>query len=801
MEFVSYDLDLDVDFSRSRVKGIVDIEINEADDPLSLDAVDMQILGVQVNGTDSRFRFDPLGGTLVIPGIPKKASNVRIRFVNQVQDHAINGLYKSKYGKDYFLVTDLEPANARTVFPCRDSPSYKAVFRLRVVTQRDLSVISNTQLVSKEEKPGGRAEFVFEPSPKMSTYLFFLGIGRFEERKKPGTFNVIAASRAGLSKNSEFILGVSSALLKEYGRYFGIPYPLRKLHLVALPEYPSGAMENWGAITSREALVLLEGGASTADLRTAAQVMSHEIAHQWFGNLVTMKWWDDLWLNESFATFMGHKMLERLRPSWDNWRDFLQVHTFRALNADALTGTHPIQANVRVVDEVEGLFDEISYGKGASVLRMIETYVGEEKFREGVSSYLREFSFSNAKGEDLWDSIGRVSRLPVPGIARVWTARPGFPLVRVNVSRGRVSLSQARFSFGRSDGRSVWPIPLTMLVDGKPRSMLLSRRSVSVKCKDPASLVVNPRRTGFYSVLYDANAYDEIAERFAVLHPHDRAGIINDLYLFLQAGMIEPKLFFRFVLLCDRLVDSLTTELIAEKLVNLGAIAGEARIVRDGCSEFYKSQIKELGVTARDGEDESIGQAREVVSIQLATTDARFAHSLSSRFANYEEVEPNLKSCVAVSYAVDNGEPAFDVLTRLVKKEKNETEREKLYRALVSFSDSRLVERGLELSISGEVSRSDSVYTIENASTNPYARATLWKWLTKRYDLLYDTYGGSSRFLRLMNTVIPRCGIGHETEVRRFLSGRRYKRGEIVLRRTLELLGINSALRLRLLAS
>jgi tricorn protease interacting factor F2/3 len=802
VRFESYDLELDVDFARSQVKGVVDIKVREAEDPLLLDAVGMQISGVRVNGVDSKSSFDKARGSLMIPGIPEKESVVQVSFAKEVSDAAITGLYKSKYGRDHFLVTDLEPADARTVFPCKDSPSYKAVFRLRVVTDTDLTVISNTELVSKEELPGGRARFTFEPSPRMSTYLFFLGIGRFEEmKKKPGRVAVIAASRPGRAKDSEFIIDASSALLEGYERYFGIRYPLRKLHLIALPEFTAGAMENWGAITSREALVLLNRGSSVANRREAVHVMSHEIAHQWFGDLVTMRWWDDLWLNESFATFMDHKMLERLRPEWDNWMNFLRLHTFRSLNADALSGTHPIQASVKTVNEIVAMFDEISYGKGASILRMIEAYVGQGPFRKGVSRYLRKFAYSNAKGEDLWKSVAETSGLPVSRIARAWITKPGFPLVRVATFNGGVGFSQTRFSFSRKVAKDVWPIPLTMTIDGRHRKTLFDHSSASVQCKDPMSLVVNPRRTGFYSVLYDEDLYDRIADGFAALHSHDRAGVVNDLYLFMQAGTIKPSLYFHFVSLCGDLVDPLTSQVIAEQLVNLRAIAEEAPVVRNGYSRFYTSQFRKLGLSAREGEDESLAEVREVISLQLAMTSPPFARKLSRWFDHYQSVEPSLKSAVAVSYAVGKGEAAFDALVGLVKNEKSETERERIYRALTSFSDPLLVEKSLELSTSGEVSRSDSVYTLTGASTNPNARSVLLNWLTSRYDLLCNTYGGSSRFFRLMNLVIPRCGIGQETEVHKLISGRRYKEGEMTLKRSLELLKINSALRQRLLAA
>src|SRR5256712_1974102 len=391
----------------------------------------------------------------------------------------------------------------------------------------------------------------------------------------------IIATRPVQSDMGKFIHETSAAALKCYEKFFRIAYPLKKLPLVALPEYHTGAMENWGAITSRESFVLLGQNSSAADQRTGASVMAREIAHQWFGDVVTMKWWDDLWLNESFASFMDPMMIEKLHPEWDPWRDFLRFDAFRSLNADALSTTHPIQAEVKSVEEEKGIVDDITYGKGASVLRMLESYVGEEAFRRGISAYLRRFEYSNARGEDLWEALGKTSGLPVSRVARAWITKAGFPVVSVRTSKGKVTFSQSRFRLNGVETDGSWPIPLNLQVDGKPQTMLLDRKSMSVSARKPLEVVVNRRRTGFYSVLHDKEGYDQIARRFATLHSPGRAGIINDLYLFLQAGKVEPELYFRFVSLTARLADLLATELVTDQLANLRAIADEAGIVRE----------------------------------------------------------------------------------------------------------------------------------------------------------------------------------------------------------------------------
>jgi tricorn protease interacting factor F2/3 len=797
----SYDLDLDVDFGRARVTGHVTLDVKGSESPLVLDALEMSISEVSVNGKAAKFSHDQKIGRLVMSGVPRKASKVRVAYSKEISDKTIYGLYKSKYGKDYMLVTDLEPAAARTVFPCKDEPTYKAVFRVTVTTDRGLSVISNATAKSVTETLDGRAKHVFNPSPRMSTYLFFVGIGRFEEAKvSSGRTEVIAASRPGVSNLSEYILDVSAKVLKDYEGYFGIRYPLEKLHLVALPEYHAGAMENWGAITSREAYVLLDKGSSFFDQRRAAYVMAHEIAHQWFGDLVTMKWWDDLWLNESFATFMEHKVLHSLHSEWDVWRDFLRFETFRSMNADALFGTHPIQAKVKEVHEIHQVFDAISYGKGAAVLRMVEDYVGETAFRKGVSAYLRRFGYSNASGEDLWKSIARASGRPVTRVMSAWVTKAGFPMVRVKTMKGGVRLSQGRFMFNGRGAGGVWPIPISMKVGGKTVSLLCDKKSAFVRAQRTDNLIVNVGRKGYYSVLYDTEAYEGLANRFKTLHSHDRAGLMTDLFLFLQAGKVEPETYFRFVSLCGESDDPLVIETVTDQLATLRAIADEARIVRKSYEEFYAPVASRIGLGPKEGEDPNLAPARETLTGQLVRVNRDYAAELAPGFEKYSEVEPNLKGAVAVAYAVVNGGSAYDPLVRTVKTA-GEVERVKLYSALTSFENPALVERALELGVSGEVSRSDSAYTLTGAANNPRARKTTWNWIEKNWDRLYEMYSGAQEFYLYLSRTVPECGLGSEERVKAFISGEKFSKGRMTFRRIFEQLDINSRLRQRLLST
>jgi tricorn protease interacting factor F2/3 len=767
---------------------------------LSLDASQMKIDSASVNGKPARYSFDQKHSKLKVRGVPARSSLVEIEYSKQVSDDVIFGLYKSKYGKDYILATDLEPAEARTVFPCVDEPAYKAVFRLQITTEDGLGVISNTLIISREKAGDGRTRFTFQETPRMSTYLFFFAIGKFEETKLPADgVDVIAATRPGQVQNSEVALKIAAESLVEYQRYFGVPYPLKKLHIVALPEYHTGAMENWGAISSREAYALITENTSFAQKNRGAMSMVHEVAHQWFGDLVTMKWWDDLWLNESFATFMSYMMTQRLRPDWEMWGIFLRDEGFGALTLDALSTTHPVQGHVKSVEESMHTFDAISYGKGACVLRMLESYVGEDAFRKGVSDYLKKFSFSNASGKDLWESLGRASGLPVVRVAREWLTRPGYPVVRAKAKRGRIELTQSPFRLSGRKASGLWPIPITLRADGKEKSVFFDRKSAKVDASANWELILNLGRKGFYVTLYDKPGYDRLAAIFPRLGPHDRAGIVYDLFLFMQSGLVQPEVYARFVSLCCANPDAITSQIVTEQLMELTAIANDSPIVRRIRPDFYPPLLEAFGEEPRPGEPPFMGATREYLTSQYASVDKNYAEKMSARFGHFADLDPNLKAAAAIGYAITNGEQAEKPLQDMAKSFQGEVDRTKIYQGLCSFREPELVEHTLELGISGQVSRSDSAYPLIFSAFNPYARDVLWRWITKHYDAMLEMYAGSQQFYLYMGRAIPLCGVEHEAEVRRFLSGKRAKEGGSSVPRILEFLHINVRLRKRLL--
>jgi tricorn protease interacting factor F2/3 len=365
----------------------------------------------------------------------KGQATISIEFQGILNDRLL-GFYRSQYkqgGKTkYLATTQFEAADARRAFPCWDEPEAKATFDISIIAENKFTAISNMPIKSKK-KIGGKTIYKFGKTPVMSTYLIYLGVGEFEYLTgKTGKTQIRVITTKGNKSKGKYSLDLGKKLLTSYEKYFGIKYPLPKLDLIAVPDFAAGAMENWGAITFRETILLYDPKtSSTRTKQFIAEVISHEIAHQWFGNLVTMKWWNDLWLNESFATFMATKFVDKFYPEWDLWNQFVEDAMNVAMGLDSLKTTHPIDVKVNSPAEIREIFDAISYDKGGCVLRMLEHYVGEPNFQKGLKEYLKKFKYQNAQGQDLWDAIGKASKMPVSVMVNSWLKQPGFPLVEI----------------------------------------------------------------------------------------------------------------------------------------------------------------------------------------------------------------------------------------------------------------------------------------------------------------------------------------------------------------------------------
>jgi tricorn protease interacting factor F2/3 len=617
----------------------------------------------------------------------------------------------------------------------------------------------------------------------MSTYLLYLGIGKFEEIKdKYKNIDIIVATPKGKISKGKFALELAKKFLEFYENYYGIPYSLPKLHLIAVPEFAFGAMENWGAITFRETSLLADENSPLLQKKRVALVVAHEIAHMWFGNLVTMKWWDDLWLNESFATFMSYKAVDKLFPEWNIFYDFVNSEFASSMRKDSLTSTHSIEAKVERPDEIEQLFDDISYGKGASILRMIESYLTEETFMKGIREYLNQFSYSNATGRDLWKCLSKVSGSDVEKIMEAWIRKKGYPTVSVEIDKDRIKLRQSLFSFGNGF-KELWPIPITLEVNGNRKILLLENEEEHlILGEEVKSLKLNINKKGFYRVYYN-NLKPVLASS---LSPFEKFGIINDYYTFFLKGAVKLEEYIEIIRQFFYEKDRLVVNELSDQLFTLYLI-NEKRF-RDLAVEFHRTQLK-LWEAAND---ENSKMVVGMLSHRLSIMDEEHAYELAKRFENYEEIDPNLKQAVITAFARVNGEKALFELLEKYRKEKFDEERERILFAMALLKQPTLVLNVLSLILSGEIKKQDMLRVIATAALNLSARKEIWNWLKIHIQFVRKSYLGTGVLGRMLAKIIPILGIGIRENVEEFFEKNKFEEAINGINEGLEMLGIYS---------
>jgi tricorn protease interacting factor F2/3 len=749
-----YDAFLDVSFRDLRFDGKL-LTTLESNEDIVLNSVGLQISNVSGNGRT--FRFEQKGENLAVKSGPFKGM-LEVHYSGKIPD-TLAGIYKAPYDSTYIITTDFEAANARRLLPCVDHPECKAEFKLAVRIDKGLDAISNTPVESVKMEDGKKV-VSFQKTPRMSTYLLYLGIGKFEEIKdRLGKIDVIVAGTPGKARNGEFALQVAKKSLEYYQSYFGTPYVLPKLHLIGVPEFAAGAMENWGAVTFREAALYVDKNSSFATRKSVAQIISHELAHQWFGNLVTMKWWNDLWLNESFATLMSYKVVDAAFPGWNVWQDFLIDETSPAMSMDSLRNTHPIEADVKSPDDIQQIFDAITYGKGASILRMIEAYTGLDEFRKGVQKYLERYRFSNAAGIDLWNSLDECSGRPVAKIMTEWIGKPGHPVVTVIVDRGKIVLRQERFFLSGEQEQAIWPIPIIMKVNDQSKRLLLDKEEETINAENVKSLQLNSDRTGFYRVHY--KGLDDLVWAAKPSAP-DRWGIAFDAIAFLLAGRMSFADYLTLVKRYSNEQDYLPAREVSDQLAFLYSILGP-RII-EASRDFHRSQLAVLGKKA----DETSSMMRGIISVRLAMIDDDYAAKLGSRFDKYETVEPDMKEAVAVGYARAYGN--FEPIVKRYRESTSDEEKERLLVSMTTFKEPRLLSKLLEMAEGGEVKKQDQMILISATTRNPHARDIAWVWIKSSMPHLREVYEGTGDISRLLQSCIPILGIGRIEEVERYFN-------------------------------
>ena len=748
--------------------------------------------------------------TVTMPKKIKGKADLFIDFIGILNDKLV-GLYRSEYkdkqGKTKFMAsTQFEAADARRAFPCWDEPEAKATFDVSVITDNNLTAISNMPIISKK-KIGKKTLYKFARTPVMSTYLLYLGVGELEFLQgRLGKTMIRIITTKGKKNLGKLSLQFTKQFLKWYEDYFKIPYPLPKLDMIAVPDFASGAMENWGAITFRETILLYDPKTSSTETKQhIAEVISHEIAHQWFGNLVTMKWWNDLWLNESFATFMATKAVHDYYPTWDLWDQFLIGETSGAMSLDALKTSHPIDVKVNKPSEVREIFDEISYNKGGTVLRMLENFLGEKNFRNGLKNYLTKHKYGNATTEDLWDALEKVSRKPVRKMMNSWIKQVGYPIIEVTIKDSKISLTQKRYlaENERKSQKGTWVIPVSLKTADSLTFKLMTRQSETIALKDTDWFKLNSGQMGMYRVKYG----DETLEKFKelveqkILSNTDRWGLQHDSFALCMSGQITLKRFLDFARSYldedDYLVSSdLTGSLDFLYLVTSGEVFWDE--IKEYNKEHFQKLFDRLGWDKKTGEKHTTALLRSLVIGSLGRLgDEEILDEAKKRFneflKNQDSLDPDLRGVVYSLVAWSGDNTTYEILLKQFRKASMQEEKLRFLGALSVFQDEHLLARTLKLVLTKEVRSQNLHLPIMRMALNPYGRKLVWPWLKKNWKQIVKKFGvGSPLINRVLGTISVLYDSKKEPEIRNFFKLNPTPGTEMKLAQTLERLRIYS---------
>ena len=734
---------------------------------------------------------------------------LKIKFRGILNDK-LHGFYRSQYtdsaGKHHMLATtQFEATDARRAFPCWDEPALKAVYKVTLVIDENLTAVSNAGVEQERGVGGGKKEVVFKDTIKMSTYLLAFIVGEFEATDPVDAGTPLRVVHVpGKRHLTEWAKQIGAFSLKFFAEYYGIPYPGDKLDLVAIPDFAAGAMENLGAITFREtALLADEGSASRAELERVADVVAHENAHMWFGDLVTMKWWNGIWLNEAFATFMEMLAVDAWKPNWKRWDSFA-VSRAAAMAVDALKSTRSIEYTVLSPEDCRSMFDVLTYEKGASVLRMLEQYLGGEGFRRGISLYLNRHLYANTETGDLWDALQEATDEPVRRLMDSWIFQQGFPIISVEaVNGGRaLKLSQQRFFYlpPEKSETQLWHVPIRLMVktDGSEQAyrVLLTGEETTVDVPGKVEwALANEGGSGFFSVRYSAELLESLAANMRRLKPIERFGLVSDMWAATVAGLKPLKEFVAMARSFRNETDLNVWRALSGGFHYLDMIAtGQqrnalARAVREVAGEA----AARLGWNAAADEDELTRQLRAMLIGTLGTLgeDREIQARASELYAEWSRdparADRDLMPQLITILAYTGDRARYQEFKHHFKNARTPQEEQRYLFSLANFRDPDLLGQTMEMTLNGEVRTQNAPFLMHSLLANPVSRYESWDFVRKNWDTMMQKYPDSAlpRMCEAVSGLLDR-----QQEVNAFFEQHKPRLGHKIIEQHLERLAV-----------
>ena len=761
-----YDLSLTLQREARRFEGTVTIHglSQPGAQHIVLHSKELTIESLTLNGRGADFASSNNDELFITqPDFQEGKHILVIGFSGQITD-AMHGLYPCYYEHDgikkELLATQFESHHAREVFPCIDEPAAKATFSVALTTEKDITVLGNMPVVS-QVADGDLLVTTFDRTPRMSTYLLAWTTGELHRKTattKSGVEVNIWATPAQPTESLDFALDIATRTIDFFDDYFDTPYPLPKSDHVALPDFSSGAMENWGLITYREIALLADPATtSIASKHYIATVIAHELSHQWFGNLVTMQWWNNLWLNESFATLMEYIAVDALHPEWNVWLDFATMESISALRRDSIDGVQAVQVEVNHPDEISTLFDgAIVYAKGARLLRMLQQYIGHEAFQSGLKAYFKSHAYSNTVGDDLWHALGEASGKDITAFMNTWISQPGYPVLSVSKQGNQITLAQQQFFTGpHQPSVRLWPIPLESPCSEMPE--LLSTKTVTVTRHHETPLRFNAGDTAHFITHYSdellAQLIDEVRE--GKLSPLDRLQLLHEQTLLARGGIISSATLLPLLDAYKHEQTEAVWDIISiaigelKKFVETDEVAEKQ--LRTFSANLARSEYIRLGWSARPDETEQDTKLRaNIIGLMIygEDSDAISTALTAYRSTPLEQLDPELRSLI-ISTAVRHGEDPsiIDELLKQYQASSSAELQQDIASGLTSTKDVSAVQKLLSTLTDSSVIRSQDtgrwyVWLLRNRD----GRSLAWQWLQDNWAWIEKTFAGDKSY-------------------------------------------------------
>jgi len=761
-----YTLALEPDLAAATFLGhvIIDANVNEVVQQIVLNAIELDVHEVKVGGDVVEFSLDEATERLLIhAGHEAGTTTIEITFAGTLNDK-LHGWYRSTFvdadGNQQVIATSqMQATDCRRAFPCFDEPDFKAVFDVSLIVEPHLLAVSNGPEIDRVEAPNGKVAVRFAETMPMSTYLvaFVVGpleateplmVARVDDPEHPIALRIIHLP--GKGHLTGFGMEVGAFALQWYQQYYGIAYPTEKCDMLALPDFAAGAMENLGCITYRESLLLVDPATATQmEMQNVADVITHELAHMWFGDLVTMKWWNGIWLNEAFATFLEIACCDAFRPEWQRWATFGLERT-AAFDVDALASTRTVEFPVEAPADCSAMFDVLTYQKGGALLRMLEQYLGEDQFRRGVSHYLSSHEYGNTETSDLWDRIEEVNPdTPVRALMDSWIWQPGYPLVSARLQGSELVLSQQRFAYGDTDDATLFVVPVHVTVDGVEQKVLLDGPDARLALPSPDSaVVVNAGGHGFMRVAYDDTLRARLlGPGLGGLSVIERYNLVDDAWNEVVAGRLAAADYLTFVEGFADERDYAVWQVMMIGLRGLGRLLeGDAHAAfRSRVGALVRPALADLGWAAQPGETDLRAKLRGVLAGALAVlADDPDAQQRCRDVVQQASPDPELFAAATNSIAAVGTATDYDAYLQRFQTVENPQEQLRYLFALAEFPTRELVARTIEMCFSGEVRTQDAPYLLNRCIGNRWQGEFAWQQVRQRWHEANEKFPGNS---------------------------------------------------------